>query len=240
MNSSSNDNETRVAVVTGAAGDMGAAVASSFVAAGWHVLAADVREVEPQPGLTPMVADVAEPGAVRGLADAAVAQGALRVWVNCAGIVAACRIADADIEAWNRIIAVNLTGTFNGCAAALEAMDGGAIVNVGSLSGQIGGLGMHPAYGASKAGVHALTKSYALEGAKRGIRCNAVAPSVIDGSMASALDPKQRAMLEKMNPMRRLGEMHEVVEAVRFLADDTRAGYINGVVLPINGGSFMP
>ena len=142
---------------------------------------------------------------------------------------------------WERIIAVNLTGTFHGCAAALAVMSangGGRIVNIGSLSGQVGGTALHPAYGASKAGVHALTRTYALEGARYGVYCNAVAPSVIEGSMASQLSERQREQLARANPLRRLARMPEVVEAVRYLASDA-ASYTNGVILPVNGGSYL-
>jgi NAD(P)-dependent dehydrogenase (short-subunit alcohol dehydrogenase family) len=142
---------------------------------------------------------------------------------------------------WERIIAVNLTGTFHGCAAALAVMGrsgGGRIVNIGSLSGQVGGTALHPAYGASKAGVHALTRIYALEGARYGVYCNAVAPSVVEGAMATRLSERQREQLARANPLRRLARMPEVVDAVRYLASDA-ASYTNGVILPVNGGSYL-
>jgi NAD(P)-dependent dehydrogenase (short-subunit alcohol dehydrogenase family) len=115
---------------------------------------------------------------------------------------------------------------------------GGRIVNIGSLSGQVGGTALHPAYGASKAGVHALTKTYALEGARYGVYCNAVAPSVIEGAMAAQLSERQREQLAHANPLRRLARMAEVVDAVRYLASDA-ASYTNGVILPVNGGSYL-
>jgi NAD(P)-dependent dehydrogenase (short-subunit alcohol dehydrogenase family) len=111
-------------------------------------------------------------------------------------------------------------------------------VNIGSLSGQVGGTALHPAYGASKAGVHALTRTYALEGARYGVYCSAVAPSVIEGSMASQLSERQREQLVRTNPLRRLARMPEVVDAVRYLASEA-ASYTNGVVLPVNGGSYL-
>ena len=152
------------------------------------------------------------------------------------------KVLDADPDDWQQILAVNLTGTFHGCAAALEVMRRqgfGRIVNVGSLSGQVGGTGVHPAYGASKAGVHALTKTYALEGARYGVTCNAVAPSVIEGAMADQFSERQRAQLAQSNPLRRFARMDEVVAAIRYLASDG-ASYTNGVILPVNGGSFLP
>ena len=125
--------------------------------------------------------DVTDRAAVFALAERAAADVGVDVWVNAAGIVVACAVSAATEADWDRVIAVNLTGSFHGCAAALSVMAPrrrGRIVNIGSLSGQLGGLGVHPAYGASKAGVHALTKSYALEAAKSGVCCNAVAPTM--------------------------------------------------------------
>ncbi len=114
----------------------------------------------------------------------------------------------------------------------------GRIVNLGSLSGQVGGTGIHPAYGASKAGVHALTRTYALEGARCGVLCNAVAPSVLEGRMGGQFSERQRAQLAAANPLRRLGRIDEVVAAIRYLAS-AAASYTNGVILPVNGGSYL-
>ena len=236
----------RGVVVTGAAGDLGGAVARSFAADGFTVYGADIAPVDagPDANIVAVTADVTDRDAVFALAERAAAESGLAAWINCAGIFAPARVREADAATWDRILAVNLTGTFNGCAAALavmaEAGNGGRIVNVGSLSGHVGGTGVHPAYGASKAGVHALTKSYGLEGARYGICCNAVAPSVLEGAMGEAFSEGQRQALIKAIPLRRLGTMDDVVPAIRFLADPVRAGYLNGVVLPVNGGSYMP
>jgi NAD(P)-dependent dehydrogenase (short-subunit alcohol dehydrogenase family) len=230
------------AVITGAAGDLGQALSEAFLAEGYRVYGGDVVPVEPRRGLVPVHLDVTDRAAVFALAERAAAEaGPLRLWINAAGIVRVVKVSEADPEDWERIIAVNLTGTFHGCAAALAVMrrqGGGRIVNLGSLSGQVGGTGVHPAYGASKAGVHALTRTYALEGAKFGVLCNAVAPSVLEGSMGSQFSERQREQLAAANPLRRLGRIEEVVGAVRYLAS-AAASYTNGVILPLNGGSYL-
>lgn len=230
------------AVITGAAGDIGQALAEAFLADGYRVYGGDVVPVEPRPALVPLRLDVTERAAVFALAERAAAEtDGLQLWINAAGIVRVVKVLDADSHDWDWIIAVNLTGTFHGCAAALAVMRRqgfGRIVNLGSLSGQVGGTGVHPAYGASKAGVHALTRTYALEGAKHGVYCNAVAPSVLEGSMGRHFSDGQRERLAAANPLRRLGEVAEVVDAVRYLASD-RASYTTGVVLPVNGGSYL-
>ena len=230
------------AVITGAAGDLGQALAEAFLADGYRVYGGDIVPVAPRAGFVPVHLDVTDRAAAFALAERdAVEAGALKLWINAAGILRVVKVADADAADWERIIAVNLTGTFHGCAAALEVMarsGGGRIVNLGSLSGQVGGTALHPAYGASKAGVHALTRTYALEGAKHGVYCNAVAPSVIEGAMASRMSERQREQLARTNPLRRLARVPEVVDAVRYLASDA-ASYTNGVILPVNGGSYL-
>jgi NAD(P)-dependent dehydrogenase (short-subunit alcohol dehydrogenase family) len=231
-----------VAVITGAAGDLGRALGEAFLAEGYRVYGGDIAPVEPRSGLVTVHLDVTDRAAVFALAERAAAEaGPLRLWINAAGILRVVKVPEADASDWERIIAVNLTGTFHGCAAALEVMGrsgGGRIVNIGSLSGQVGGTGLHPAYGASKAGVHALTRTYALEGAKYGVYCNAVAPSVIEGALAAQMSERQREQLARTNPLRRLARMPEVVDAVRYLASDA-ASYTNGVILPVNGGSYL-
>lgn len=231
----------RGAVVTGAAGDMGGGVAAALARDGYTVYAADLRPVPQAPGLVPVALDVTDRDAVFALAERAAAESDLRIWVNAAGVFEPARVIDADPDAWHRILAINLSGTFHGCAAALSAMaagGGGRIVNVGSISGQLGGVGVHPAYGASKAGVHALTKAYAREGAKHGVYCNAVAPGVLEGRMTSAFPPEALEKIVRGNPQRRLGRMDEVVHAILYLADE-RASFTNGVILPLNGGELM-
>jgi NAD(P)-dependent dehydrogenase (short-subunit alcohol dehydrogenase family) len=230
-------------VITGAAGDMGGALARSFLADGYRVYAADIRETEPADGLVPVALDVTDRAAVFALARRAASEGRLAVWINAAGIVVVTPIDQAGAEDWDRVIGVNLTGCFNGCAAALEAMmsqdpPGGRIVNVGSISGQLGGLGPHPAYGASKAGVHALTKTYALAGARAGIYCNAIAPSIIEGAMAGAFAEKQLEKYNRAIPLHRLATMDEVVHAVRHLTDP-KASYTTGTVYQLNGAQLM-
>jgi NAD(P)-dependent dehydrogenase (short-subunit alcohol dehydrogenase family) len=230
-------------VITGAAGDMGAALCDSFLADGFTVFGADIAAPKARRGLVSVVADVTDRSAVFDLAERASAESRLSVWINCAGIFKPVAVAQASTEDWSRIIAVNLTGTFHGCAAALAVMSrggGGRIVNAGSLSGHVGGTGVHPAYGASKAGVHALTKTYALEGARHGVACNAVAPGVLEGRMGGQFADGQLERLARSNPMRRLGRIEEAVAAIRFLADPVRASYLNGVILPVNGGAYMP
>ena len=231
------------AVITGAAGDLGQALSEAFLADGYRVYGGDIVPVEPRAGLVPVHLDVTDRAATFALAERAAAEpGPLKLWINAAVILRVVKVLEADASDWERIIAVNLTGTFHGCAAALEVMrrtGGGRIVNIGSLSGQVGGTALHPAYGASKAGVHALTKTYALEGARYGVYCNAVAPSVIEGAMADQMSERQREDLSRTNPLRRLARMPEVVDAVRYLASET-ASYTNGVILPVNGGSYLP
>ncbi len=232
----------RGVVVTGAAGDLGRTLCRTFLDDGLTVFGADLAPIDAADRLVAQRVDVTDRAQVFALAARATSQTRLQAWVNAAGIFSACAVADADESLWHRILSVNLTGTFHGCAAALPALigaGGGRIVNVGSISGQLGGVGVHPAYGASKAGVHALTKTYALEGARHGVLCNAVAPGLLEGSMSQVFGEQQQDRLARANPLRRLGRMDEVAHVIRFLADPSNT-YVNGAILPVNGGAYMP
>jgi len=228
-------------VITGAAGDLGRALCDSFLADGIVVYAADRAELATRPGLRAVPLDVTDHAAVLALAKRAGEESRLVAWINAAGVFVACPVRAATDEDWGRIIAVNLTGTFYGCDAALPvlaAAGGGRIVNIGSISGQVGGVGAHPAYGASKAGVHALTKTYALEGARFGVLCNAVAPGLLEGGMAREFNPAQQDKLARATPLRRLGTMAEITRVIRFLADADNS-YMTGTIVPVNGGALM-
>jgi NAD(P)-dependent dehydrogenase (short-subunit alcohol dehydrogenase family) len=229
-------------VITGAAGDLGSRLCDVYAAEGYTVFGADIEPVPRRERVIPMRVDVTDRAAVVALAERAADESrGLKIWINCAGIFVTTDLLDADEPNWHLTIAVNLTGTFHGCAAALEIMrtsGGGHIVNLGSLSGQIGGLGVHPAYGASKAGVHALTKSYALEGAKHAVYVNAVAPGLMEAQMVEQFADPQKERLLKQLPFRRFGRVEEIVAAVKFLTSPG-ASYVTGITLPVNGGGFL-
>jgi NAD(P)-dependent dehydrogenase (short-subunit alcohol dehydrogenase family) len=234
--------QRRGVVITGAAGDLGRDLAESFLRDGYVVFGADVMPQPPIEGLVAVTLDVTDRAAVFALAARAATETRMESWINAAGIFLTVPVPVASEADWQRIIAVNLSGVFHGCAAALDVLSragSGRIVNIGSVSGQIGGAGVHPAYGASKAGVHSLTKTYALEGARHGVLCNAVAPSLLDGSMSRIFSVAQRERLARTNPLGRMGRVGEVTRVVRFLADLGQT-FVNGAVVPVNGGSYMP
>lgn len=237
-----NTNSSRSVVLTGAAGDMGRTICDALLAEGFTVYAADLRMPEKREGVIPVALDVTDRNAVESLAARVGKESHPWAWINAAGVFSAVPVIGATSADWDRIIAVNLTGTFHGCLAALDMLrdaGGGRIVNVGSISGQLGGIAAHPAYGASKAGVHALTKTYALEGAKFGILCNAVAPGLIEGTMSNQFNDRQQGKMAKACPLQRLGRMDEIARAILFLALPSNT-YMTGVIMPVNGGAYMP
>lgn len=230
-------------VITGAAGDLGRATSDRFLAAGWTVVGADLRD-DVLPGVHGERLDVTDRDAVFALAGRVASTFGLDAWVNNAGIVAAARLQEADVQTFDRLVQVNLNGTWHGLAAAFGIMTagsaptGGAIVNVGSLAAKSGAPGMHPGYGASKAAVHNLTRTYAQAGARHGVRVNAVAPSVLAGSMTQRFPPAMVQRLAQAHPTGRLGTVEEVASAVFYLCQPD-AAYINGVVLGIDGGAGL-
>jgi len=208
--------------------------------AGGTAITSDIRE-----GAADFMLDVTrEDGWQQVAAAIERAHGQLDGLVNAAGIVALGSVERLSFEEWRRVLAVNLDGTFLGCKYAFPLLKkrGGAIVNLSSVSGLVGGHNL-AAYNASKGGVSLLSKSVALAGArcKPPIRCNAVCPAFLEGPMVdftarAARDPQ--AAMEKMTaaiPLQRLGQPAEVAALCAYLLSDA-AAFITGADLPIDGG----
>jgi NAD(P)-dependent dehydrogenase (short-subunit alcohol dehydrogenase family) len=241
----------RVALVTGGGSGIGRAAAELFSRHGASVLVAD-RDEEGGAATVALVeaaggsarfqpVDVADPDAVTAMVAAAVeAFGRLDVALNNAGMPGTYAALDQQtIADWDRTLAVNLTGVFLSMQAEIPAMletGGGAIVNTASAAGLIGFANL-PAYVASKHGVVGLTKSVALEFARRNVRVNAVCPGTIRTPMLEGFAGSEEALLGmgKMLPVGRLGTAEEVAEAAVWLCSDA-ASFVTGHALSVDGG----
>ncbi|MBC7302528.1 MAG: glucose 1-dehydrogenase [Nocardia sp.] len=230
----------KVAVISGGARGMGAAHARRFVAEGASVVIGDVLDDEGATvakELGDAVAyrhlDVREPEQWAGIVGAAVEQfGGLHVLVNNAGIVNGNLLVDFALDEWQRIIDINLTGTFLGMQAAVPAMKeagGGSIVNISSVEGLRGSPGLH-GYTATKFAVRGLTKSAALELAAQGIRVNSVHPGLISTPMTEGI-PADFLQI----PLARAAEPDEVSALVAYLASD-ESSYSTGAEFVVDGG----
>jgi NAD(P)-dependent dehydrogenase (short-subunit alcohol dehydrogenase family) len=242
--------DRKVVFVTGAASGIGRAAAEAFVKRGWATVLADLdvdagQEVEGQLGslgeCTFVPCDVTDDGSVRDAVAVAVATyGRLDAAFNAAGIDGDHdkRVADATMENWNRVIAVDLTGTFSCMRHELPEIveaGGGAIVNCASVAG-LRAAPKVSAYTAAKHGVVGLTKAAAREYAAAGVRVNAICPGTVDTpmfrqSMAAFVD-----QLVATNPSRRLAEADEIAAIAVWLCEDA-PGYLTGQAIAVDGGA---
>jgi 3-oxoacyl-[acyl-carrier protein] reductase len=162
----------------------------------------------------------------------------LDVLVNNSGIIRDRTIKKMSLEEFESIIRVNLTGTFNVTQKAMPVLrDGGRVINMSSVSGQMGLFGQAN-YSSSKAAIIALTKVSARELARQKITVNAIAPGFIDVGMSKGMPDETTENFKKQIPLGRLGDVHEIVDAALFLASPM-ASYITGQVLNVNGGFYM-
>ncbi len=236
----------RRALVTGGSGGIGAAICRHLAADGCHVFvhananrdAAQrvVEEIRAAGGSAEVVAfDVSDARATKVALDAMLAQGAIQILVNNAGIHDDAVFPAMRAEQWHRVIDVSLHGFFNVTQPLTMPMirgRWGRIINVSSIAAIAGNRGQVN-YSAAKGALNAATKSLSIELASRGITVNAVAPGIIETTM---IDGKlETDIVNRMVPMKRVGQPAEVADLVAFLASD-RAAYITGQVISINGG----
>jgi NAD(P)-dependent dehydrogenase (short-subunit alcohol dehydrogenase family) len=238
--------EGRVALVTGAASGIGRATAELLAGMGARVVASDVdaeggAKVASAIGARFVAADVADDGAVRTVVEDAVgAWGRIDCAANCAGVGGGhATTHEYPVEDWDRIVAVNLRGTWLAMRDEIDAMlgGGGAIVNVASTLALRGSPFGSP-YSASKHGVLGLTRTAAIEYAPRGIRVNAVCPGAIDTPMMDktfARFPGFREALTGFVPLGRMGSAAEVAGVIAWLCSDA-ASFVTGEGLTVEGG----
>ena len=234
------------ALITGGSGALGAAIARTLAAQGMDVLihansniaAAEsvIEEIKAQGGTaSAVVFDVTDADQCKQMLEPILAEGAIQVIVNNAGIHDDAVMPGMSARQWSRVIDVSLNGFFNVTQPLLMPMirtRWGRIISVSSVAAIMGNRGQTN-YAAAKAGLHGASKSLALELASRGITVNVVAPGIIASPMAD--DVFSKDMIEQMVPMKRAGRPDEVAALVNFLASD-QAGYISGQVISINGG----
>jgi NAD(P)-dependent dehydrogenase (short-subunit alcohol dehydrogenase family) len=222
----------KIALVTGGASGIGAAIVARFRAEGATAIAADLR-----PGEGDLALDVADPASCIACIDTLLARhGRLDIMVNCAGIARDIPFLDTPVEVFDQVLAVNLRGTFLiGQASARAMQPGGAIVNIASVSGMRGNVG-RAAYGASKGGVVTLSQVMAADLAPLGIRVNVISPGPIETPMlAPMMASSGAAEWRAAVPLARYGTPEDVSAAALYLCSD-EAGFVTGHVLAVDGG----
>ena len=246
----SDDFSGQAAIVTGAARGIGRAVALTLSQGGAHVVVADsdfpaaeatAASLPDKRGMA-VEADVASEASILRLYDVVRERfGRVDILVNNAGIFKVTPIVDITAEEWDRIMAVNLRGTFLMCREAFRMMreqKAGKIINIVSTAGKTGGVNAGAHYAASKAAVICLTKSLANQAAPYRINVNAVSPGPTETDLTAAWGDQTNAALAACIPWKEFARPQDVADAVAFLAS-AKARYITGEILDVNGGMVM-
>jgi 3-oxoacyl-[acyl-carrier protein] reductase len=242
----------RTALVTGAGSGIGAAIATHLAARGANVA---VNDIDPAAAERTVAAIAAASGIAVAFAADVTSEpevrsmcrrigetfGALDILVNNAGVLSTTPTGELTVDAWERTLAVNLTGAFNCCRAVLPAMQQrryGKIINIASLAGESGGISVGADYAASKGGLLALTRKLALEVAAFAINVNAIAPGTTSTPMVDAMPEEDRVNLLAKIPLGRFATPADIAHAACFLAGD-ESSFITGATLDVNGGLLM-
>lgn len=242
--------ENKVAIVTGAGGGQGKEEAILFAEEGAKVIVTDVQEdlvsevvaeIESKGGQAiGFFHDVSSEENWEEVVQAAVEKyGKVDILVNNAGVAIQAALHETTVEQWNKVMAINLTGTFLGMKHVIPVMienGGGSIINISSIAGLTGGSGASP-YTASKGAVRMLTKAAAIDYAKQKIRVNSVHPGYIETPMTSDMFKNEQMMAWFLNntPLPYLGDPRDIAYGVLYLASD-EAKFVTGIELPIEGG----
>lgn len=240
--------KNKVALITGAANGIGLATAKKFVQEGAIVVIADLVQTEIDQALQDFqknktqvcgyMMDITQRTQVDTVVQNLKNQyGHIDILINNAGITLDARLVKMTDDQFDKVISVNLKGTYN-CAQAVAdtmiAQGSGVILNASSVVGLYGNYGQTN-YAASKAGIIGFTKTWARELGGKGIRCNAVCPGFIATHLLDAMPEKVLHMMQEKIPMHRLGKPEEIANVYAFLASD-EASYVNGAVIEVSGG----
>jgi 3-oxoacyl-[acyl-carrier protein] reductase len=243
----------KVSIITGAARGIGAATALKFAREGAVVVACDlghdgvdalvreIRQTVPQAEAIGFAVDVTKPATIRAMVDAVMDKhGRIDVLVNNAGIVQDAQLRKMSEVQFDRVIDVNLKGTYNCAKAVADIMaqqGSGVILNASSIVGIYGNFGQTN-YAASKFGVIGMVKTWARELGRKGVRANAVCPGFVETPILETIPDKVLESMRQRVPLGRLGRPEDIANTYAFLASD-EASYINGAVIEVSGGATI-
>ena len=243
--------EGKIAIITGAAGGIGSAIAELFAKEGANLVVVDINKkslddlverISPKVKILTYAIDVSNEKQVKNVVESTFEKfGKIDILVNGAAICRMVPIPEIEVEEWDRVMAINLRSVFLFCKEVLSFMKEkqcGKIVNLASAAGKIGGVAAGAHYSASKAGVICFTKSMAQYAAPFKINVNAVCPGPIKTGMTNEWGEEMNKSFAEKIPFKEYGQPKDVAEAVLFLASG-RSRYITGEILDVNGGLVM-